>query len=155
MARNESCKLLCQTEEIPAEDAQFVNQLIADDYGINWVVDGLPAARENTDEHTGEKYYNIGFSLGYNSNDKPLLNNHYDINIYFHDRPDGHRRVVGVVVFPISKDTKLDKDNKPLCEKKDLAFHLKEDGKSKVTYTYSVTWLVCIYSLFSFYLFFS
>ncbi|KAG2227101.1 hypothetical protein INT45_003831 [Circinella minor] len=141
MARNETCKLLCQTEEIPKEDAQFINQLIADDYGINWVIDGLPAARENTDEHTGEKYYNIGFSLGYKNNDKSFLTNHYDINIYFHDRPDGHRRVVGVVVVPSSKDRKLDKDNKPICDTNDLAFHLKEDGKSKVVYTYSVTWL--------------
>ncbi|KAI9255222.1 hypothetical protein BDA99DRAFT_467455 [Phascolomyces articulosus] len=142
MARDESCKLLCHTEAIPTDDAKFINQLIADDYGINWVIDGLPAARENTDEHTGEKYYNIGFSLGYLNNDKEsLLNNHYDINIYYHDRPGGVRRVVGVVVNPTSKDRKLDKDGSPICDKKDLAFHLKEDGKSKVIYTYSVNWM--------------
>lgn len=52
MGQNEECKLLCQTEAIPKEDAEFINQCIAQDYAINWVVDGLPAAHVEKDEHT-------------------------------------------------------------------------------------------------------
>lgn len=143
MLHNDTCHLLCQTEPIPKEDAQFINERIADDYAINWVIDGLPAAHENTDEHTGETYYNIGFSLGYvEGNGVAALNNHYEITIYYHERPDGKHRVVGVVVYPYSKDWKLDKDGKVDCDKRSLAFHLKEDGQSRVIYTYSVNWKV-------------
>lgn len=142
MAKDEKCKLLCQTEPIKKEDAQFINELIANDYAINWVIDGLPAAHEEKDPHTDESYYNIGFSLGYMDEGVPALNNHYQIRIHYHDRPDGKLRVVGVVVYPASKDYKLDKDNTPDCSPEALAFHLKEDGKSSVIYTYSVSWVV-------------
>ncbi|KAI7880709.1 hypothetical protein K492DRAFT_146936 [Lichtheimia hyalospora FSU 10163] len=141
MASDRDCELLCETEPIPKEDAQFINQCITDGYAMNWVIDGLPAAHEDRDEHTQELYYNIGFSLGYTNNGQPALNNHYKISIYYHDRSDGKRRVVGVVVHPISKDTKLNAQGKPECNPENLAFYLKEDGKSKVIYTYDVEWL--------------
>ncbi|CDH55046.1 endosomal p24a protein [Lichtheimia corymbifera JMRC:FSU:9682] len=141
MGKDQTCELLCETEPIPTEDAKFINQCITDGYAMNWVIDGLPAAHEDRDEHTQELYYNIGFSLGYTNNGQPALNNHYKISIYYHDRPDGKRRVVGVVVHPISKDTKLDAQGKPDCSPENLAFYLKEDGKSKVVYTYDVEWL--------------
>lgn len=154
MGRDQTCELLCETEPIPTEDAKFINQCITDGYAMNWVIDGLPAAHEDRDEHTQELYYNIGFSLGYTNNGQPALNNHYKISIYYHDRPDGKRRVVGVVVHPISKDTKLDAQGKPDCSPENLAFYLKEDGKSKVVYTYDVEWLVSIIGDFLSYVWF-
>jgi transmembrane 9 superfamily protein 2/4 len=43
MLQNTSCQTLCLSE-IPKEDAGFMNQLIREDYGYNFLVDGLPAA---------------------------------------------------------------------------------------------------------------
>ncbi|CDS12671.1 hypothetical protein LRAMOSA04857 [Lichtheimia ramosa] len=141
MGQNEECKLLCQTEAIPKEDAEFINQCIAQDYAINWVVDGLPAAHVEKDEHTQEEYYNIGFALGFANGGKAALNNHYKIVAYYHERSDNTRRVVGVVVHPASKDTKLKPDGTADCKKENLAFYLKGDGTDKVVYTYDIEWV--------------
>ncbi|KAI9317096.1 hypothetical protein BX666DRAFT_1857790 [Dichotomocladium elegans] len=141
LGEDEKCKLLCQTDAIPAEHAAFINKCIADDYAMNWMIDGLPAAHEEQDDHTGEIFYNLGFDLGFMAGDKPALNNHYSISIYYHVQ-SGMSRVVGVVVHPSSKDTKLGADNKPICLKEDRLFTLKEDGKQRVVYTYDVKWIL-------------
>ncbi|ORY95586.1 hypothetical protein BCR43DRAFT_515700 [Syncephalastrum racemosum] len=140
MAQNDTCKLLCVSDPIPKDDVEFINQAIEEDYALNWVVDGLPAAHENRDEHTDELYYNIGFNLGFMDNGKAALNNHYEIYIYYHDRPDGKYRVVGVIVYPASKDFKVE-NGKPICDTKAYQFHLSEKGGDRVVYTYSVNWV--------------
>lgn len=143
MQKDESCKLLCESDMIPKQDARFINDRILEGYAFNWNVDGLPAANVQVDPQTGENYYNIGFKLGsvVNSN-VPLLNNHYDIVIHYHVTSKSLSRVVGVSVDPSSKDITTTSDVKK-CNDEDLkAFHLAEDGKSKVIYTYSVRWIV-------------
>lgn len=135
------CELLCQTPTpIPKDDAVFINQCIADEYAMNWMVDGLPAAHGILDERTKETYQSIGVPLG-DAQDPVALNNHYDIYVKYHKRPNGSSRVVGVEVLASSKDTKL-VGNKPQCERTDTPFHLKADSADKVIYTYSVTWTV-------------
>lgn len=135
------CELLCQTPTpIPKDDAVFINQCIADEYAMNWMVDGLPAAHGILDERTKETYQSIGVPLG-DAQDPVALNNHYDIYIKYHKRPNGSSRVVGVEVLASSKDTKL-VGSKPKCERTDTPFHLKADNGDKVIYTYSVTWTV-------------
>jgi transmembrane 9 superfamily protein 2/4 len=141
MQQDEECKLLCTTDVIPTKDAKFINKVVTDGYAQNWAVDGLPAANEDIDPHTNEKYYNIGFKLGNNFEQTPYLNNHYGIIIYYHVTSRGLSRVVGVVVEPSSRD------EAKACSSGANGvgvprFHLKEDGKSKVIYTYSVTWIV-------------
>ncbi|KAI8099406.1 uncharacterized protein BX664DRAFT_321174 [Halteromyces radiatus] len=136
-----SCKLLCVTEPIPKEDAQFINERIADDYGVNGVVDGLPIAYEVTDEHTSENFYRIGFELGTMADTKPALNNHFVIDIRYHKRGENKNRVVGVLVYPYSRDHEISADGKSAkCSTEDVAFHLKEDGTDRVAYTYQVIW---------------
>jgi transmembrane 9 superfamily protein 2/4 len=83
-----TCKSLCKAV-VPADDARFINQvspsdqviaatdasywltharlhlafnlqLIKDDYGNNWMIDGLPAAEMKRDLQTGEVFYDIG-----------------------------------------------------------------------------------------------
>jgi transmembrane 9 superfamily protein 2/4 len=44
MGDNGTCKTLCDPVTIPAEDAKFINERIKEDYALNWLVDGLPAA---------------------------------------------------------------------------------------------------------------
>ncbi|OAD69846.1 hypothetical protein PHYBLDRAFT_135502 [Phycomyces blakesleeanus NRRL 1555(-)] len=140
MAKNETCKLLCHVKSIPKEDAAFINERIIDNYAVNMVVDGLPAAHENLDKNTGEIYYNIGFDLGYVDGKTPSLNNHYDINIYYHERSSTKFRVIGVVVKPSSKTTQLDTKGQPICDKTNHGLYLKADGTDSVVYTYSTIW---------------
>ncbi|KAI9488770.1 hypothetical protein BDB00DRAFT_846904 [Zychaea mexicana] len=139
MGKNEKCKRLCKTSAIPKEDAQYINQCIADTYALNFVVDGLPAAHIAIDERTKEEYYNIGVRLGENDG-TAALNNHYSINIEYHELPGEKKRVVGVLVSASSHDTKIDGKGNPVCDPDSPAVHLKEDGSSEVVYTYSVTW---------------
>ncbi|KAI8136982.1 hypothetical protein BJV82DRAFT_718516 [Fennellomyces sp. T-0311] len=139
MGKNEECKRLCVTEPIPKDDAKYINQCIADTYALNFVIDGLPAAHIAMDERTGEEYYNIGVRLGENDG-VAALNNHFEINIDYHELAGGKKRVVGVLVSASSRDTPVDEYGTPQCGKQKGAFHLKEDGSSEVVYTYSVNW---------------
>lgn len=78
---NATCKTLC-TVEVPPEDAKFINDRIREDYAINWLVDGLPAAEMKEDKKTGELFFDMGFNLGYDEaefKEMPALHNHYDI----------------------------------------------------------------------------
>ena len=78
---NTTCKLLCRTE-VPPEDAKFINERILEDYALNWLVDGLPAAEMKQDSKTQEIFFDMGFNLGNDEGDyaeMPALNNHYDI----------------------------------------------------------------------------
>lgn len=143
MGRPSKCNLLCVTDKIPSQDAEFINELITDGYGINGIVDGLPLSYDVTDEHTGETFSRIGFELGTLADRKPALNNHLVIDVRFHKRPDGKNRVVGVLVYPSSKDHTLTSgETKAECTDKDVTFHLKADGNDRVAYTYDVIWTV-------------
>lgn len=80
---NATCKTLCRTS-VPAEDAQFINARIKEDYAINWLIDGLPAAEMKRDLKSGDVFFDMGFNLGSDEeeyNETPALNNHYDIYI--------------------------------------------------------------------------
>ena len=78
---NNTCKVLC-TETVPPEDAKFINTRIREDYAINWLIDGLPAAEMKEDKKTGELFFEQGFNLGYDEgefSEMPAIHNHYDI----------------------------------------------------------------------------
>ena len=119
---NGTCKVLC-TQTVPPEDAKFINDRIREDYAINWLVDGLPAAEMKEDKKTGELFFDMGFNLGYDEaefKEMPALHNHYDIVLrsvhrqhmlrysvressmlcrYHSPTPDVFR-IVGVLVWP-------------------------------------------------------
>lgn len=57
--RSSTCQKLCLSD-VPAEDAVFINNLIKEDYGYNFLADRLPAAEMKKDERTGETFYDIG-----------------------------------------------------------------------------------------------
>jgi transmembrane 9 superfamily protein 2/4 len=92
MLHNSSCNLLCKTI-VPAavdgvSDGQFINEKIAESYSMNWLIDGLPAARIKVDPTSGERFYSVGFELGsLDSAGTPLLNTHYDIVVEYHVNP--------------------------------------------------------------------
>ncbi|KAF7315630.1 Transmembrane 9 superfamily member [Mycena indigotica] len=142
LEHNSSCQTLCLQSNVSAEDAKFINDRIRDDYALNWLIDGLPAAELKIDSR-GDYFYDLGFNLG---NDEgpfkdttPALNNHYDIVLQYHSPTPGNYRVVGVLVWPSSiggsqQDTPTcDTDNShPLV--------LSEQQTNSIRYTYRVTW---------------
>ncbi|KAK9249571.1 Endomembrane protein 70-domain-containing protein [Lipomyces tetrasporus] len=140
MLKNESCKTLC-TQTYDPRAAKFVNRRIRQDYALNWLIDGLPAARVKYDEVTDTKFYSVGFELGTIEADKePYLSNHYDIIIEYHETRAGKYRVVGVVVLPSSHRTALDNSGVVTnCEVNDK-LALNRDTNTQVTFTYSVAW---------------
>jgi transmembrane 9 superfamily member 2/4 len=91
MLEDSNCNLLCQTT-IPGPedrgdvgDGAFINELIREGYNMNWLIDGLPAARSRLDTQSGEKFYSVGFELGsLDDSGSPVLNNHYDIIVEYH-----------------------------------------------------------------------
>ncbi|KAK9462245.1 uncharacterized protein V1516DRAFT_674118 [Lipomyces oligophaga] len=140
MAKNETCKTLC-TQIYESRAAKFVNRRIRQEYALNWLIDGLPAARIKQDEVTKTQFYSVGFELGTIGEDKePYFNTHYDIFIEYHQTRAGKYRVVGVVVQPVSrKNVANDVDVVEDCTVTDMQ-QLNRDGNTKVTFTYSVYW---------------
>lgn len=130
--------MLCTSEPIPKKDADFINECIKNEYALNWVIDGLPAAHLSNDERTNEEYYSIGFALGNNKASVYELNNHYDITIDYHHREDGKYRVVGVLVSPSSRNQKLNEKGVPVESSGPMVL----SGNDKVLYTYSTNWRV-------------
>ncbi|KAI0045275.1 Nonaspanin TM9SF [Auriscalpium vulgare] len=140
LEKNGTCNYLC-TSTVPGEDAKVINDRIREDYALNWLVDGLPAAEMKIDTKTGDMFFDMGFNLGNDDpphEERPLLNNHYDIVLRYHTPKAGNHRVVGVLVWPSSRggsqDGTLD------CESKVEPFILSEDGDNRVRYTYRVMW---------------
>jgi transmembrane 9 superfamily protein 2/4 len=102
MQQNHTCQKLCSVS-IPPEDSKFINDRIQEDYALNWLVDGLPAAEMkevrkqcrcsvnrclsmNQDVQTGELFFDMGFDLGKDEGEfaqHPALNNHYEIVLKF------------------------------------------------------------------------
>ncbi|KAL0955960.1 hypothetical protein HGRIS_002142 [Hohenbuehelia grisea] len=142
MLQNTSCQSLC-TVEVPPPAAHFINSRIREDYALNWLIDGLPAAEMKVDVRTGELFYDMGFNLGNDDGprrEKPAIHNHYEIVLRYHVSSPGNYRVVGVLVWPTSLGGAQDA---PLgsCEADPAApMILSEDAPTTLRYTYRVTW---------------
>jgi transmembrane 9 superfamily protein 2/4 len=139
MGKNESCKALCEATYDP-EDAQFVNSRIYQGYDLNWLIDGLPAAQLLKDPNSEEPFYSPGFALGEIVDESPVLNNHYDIIIDYHEASANNYRVVGVLLDPVSlRDSKMELNQAPVCgDLKPVV--LSENQQNKVVFTYGVYW---------------
>ncbi|KAH8151483.1 uncharacterized protein LAJ45_04688 [Morchella importuna] len=150
MAKNETCKPLCEVKKFDPRKAKFVNRRIWQNYNINWLIDGLPAATLNRDEVENVEFYSQGFPLGDIKNpnsDNPIaeFNNHYDIFIDYHElasRSTKKYRVVGVVVQPSSRNSKLREGAGDFgADCSDLSpVVLSQDQETEVLFTYTVYW---------------
>ncbi|KAI0355555.1 Nonaspanin [Trametes cingulata] len=141
---NSTCKVLC-VETVPPEDAKFINDRIREDYAINWLVDGLPAAETKVDRRTGDVFFDMGFNLGNDDEefqDMPALHNHYEVSLRYHSPSPGIYRIVGVLVWPTSRGGSQDvPSNGELdCEASVPPLILSETGNTTVRYTYTVLW---------------
>ncbi len=141
MLENETCKALCAEKEFDTPSAKFVNRRIWQNYKLNWLVDGLPAGQPYINPASNKELVVRGFPLGVIDKGKPYLNNHYDILLDYHEAENGgNYRVVGVLVEPSSRrDSKSVSKGKAECEKLE-PLELNEDGRTRVTWTYSVYW---------------
>lgn len=103
MKKEVDCQRLCDDVTVSAEQAQFINARIRENYAVNWLVDGLPAGHVRSGREPDTEVYSIGFPLGQEDDaDTPSLNNHYEIAIdYHHNLQKDMLRVVGIVVLPM------------------------------------------------------
>ena len=142
MLQNESCKALCEEQKFDGRSAEFVNKRIAQNFNLNWLIDGLPAGQPYEDTATNTEFYGRGFPLGeqVDPSQPPVLHNHFDIFVEYHEARSGSYRVVGVLVVPSSRrDSKRLDDNTADCGG-NMPVILKEDGETTVTWTYGVQW---------------
>ncbi|XP_014555842.1 hypothetical protein COCVIDRAFT_16662 [Bipolaris victoriae FI3] len=141
MAVNETCKLLCEAP-YPGKDAAFVNDRIYQGYDLNWLIDGLPAAQSLREPGSDQIFYQPGFALGLVDEEKPMLNNHYDIVIDYHEASPGNFRVVGVLVDPYSMaESKRQGDDQATCNgQTPVVLKDKDDDENMVVFTYGVYW---------------
>ncbi|OAX79883.1 hypothetical protein ACJ72_05793 [Emergomyces africanus] len=145
MAKNETCKSLCSEVTFDPKSSKFVNRLIWQQYNINWLIDGLPAAQLNIDEQTETEFYSPGFFLGsVNDDGQALLNNHYNILIDYHQvsglGKEIKYRVVGVLVLPDSRKKNKIVNGKAECDLDGPPVILGEDEDTTIAWTYSVFW---------------
>lgn len=142
MGSDTQCKTVpgCGPQRFDASDAKFVNKKIWQNYHLNWLVDGLPAGQMVYEKTTGTKFYSPGFDLGFMDEDKPVLNNHYDIIVDYHKPMQDQYRVVGVIVHPSSNRNAKDIGNGMGDCSQPENLYLNEDGPTNVVFTYSVFW---------------
>ncbi|KAF9268906.1 Nonaspanin [Marasmius fiardii PR-910] len=143
LENNGTCQTLCTTY-IPPEDSKFINDRIIEDYALNWLIDGLPAAEMKVDTRNDDMFFDMGFNLGNDEepfHDTPALNNHYEIVLRYHKFSEGVYRVVGVLVWPYSIGGP--QDDAPTCETEEgsiTPFILEGKNNQTIRYTYRVTW---------------
>lgn len=142
MAKNETCKRLCDVT-FGTKEAKFVNRRILQNYNLNWNIDGLPAAQQMADAN-GQVFYSPGFLLGgvevEGEVQTPVLNNHYNIWIDYHEAGKDKFRVVGVLVEPASS-TQNGKEGDDSCGATGASMVLSEKDDTSVAWTYSVFWV--------------
>ncbi|KAJ8076488.1 Transmembrane 9 super member 2 [Marasmius tenuissimus] len=139
---NGTCKTLCIAPDVPPEDVKFINDRIVEDYALNWLVDGLPAAEMKVDMRNDDMFFDMGFNLGNDDDpfhDAPALNNHYEIVLRYHEYSPGQYRVVGVLVWPYSNGGQQD-GPAPCDANNDNPLVLDASQSQNIRYTYRVTW---------------
>ncbi|WOO77645.1 Transmembrane 9 superfamily member 1 [Vanrija pseudolonga] len=142
MLENQTCVPLCKSS-VPQLDAVFINARIRENYGLNFIIDGLPSSEQKRDTKTGETFLDAqGFSLGDATKDvhHPELNNHYDIYIQYHKRGTEHFRVVGVMVYPRSVDSIVKSETTPNCFV-NAPYKLSDSQTNEFYYTYTVEFI--------------
>lgn len=147
MKQDQECKTFigCGPQTFAKGDAKFVNRCIRQNFELNLLIDGLPAAQQVKDLNTNTEYLIPGLPLGRLDNDQPIFNNHYDILVDYHEPTAGQYRVVGIRAEPSSnKDAKDLGDGRGSCSRDAAAaapIVLDEtNGGSQVVFTYSVYW---------------
>jgi len=161
----ETCKILCRQIYTKEDVAKFKSK-IDEDYTVNLIPDGLPAATHVPIQNSQSTFlaydhgYHVGGTIrtaGAGPEEVPryYLNNHIRITLYFHQPGDSEQAlIVGLEVEPFSINHESDKkkwdnDNPPALCQSPLK-HKFEDNypmiinpnseKNPVVWTYDVRW---------------
>lgn len=144
MAKDKTCQVMCKSA-YEKQDSSFMGRKIRAGYSYNWIVDGLPAARNVVEKKTHSQFYSPGFPIGeVDANNNAYLYNHFNIKIEYHVRNLDYR-VVGVIVEPLSLD-RLKIDDKTasadeICDSSLEKVVISRDKEAQVLFTYSVLFI--------------
>eukprot|EP00927_Polykrikos_kofoidii_P007561 TRINITY_DN1310_c0_g2_i1.p1 TRINITY_DN1310_c0_g2~~TRINITY_DN1310_c0_g2_i1.p1 ORF type:complete len:627 (-),score=58.61 TRINITY_DN1310_c0_g2_i1:41-1897(-) len=138
VAVNSTCKLLC-VQKLAGGNAKQFRQLIRNDYRINWLIDGFPAATLLQTE-TGD--IEDGFPVGFAEKGKYFLNNHVVLHLLYHSNPEKYSgyRIVGFVVEPHSIVQTLTKDQISCENLGSVKIRFNIGKQKRVIFTYDVRW---------------
>ncbi|KAK9711755.1 hypothetical protein K7432_007596 [Basidiobolus ranarum] len=140
---NTKCKILC-SKELGVEDAMVAQEMIKDDYRVEWIVDNLPsAAPYHTVENT-KKLYEAGFHLGqYDAaSSKTYINNHVTINILYETKEidPTARLIVGFEVYPYSIQTSELCSDINVKTEREIPKKEVSNQATTVDFSYTVAW---------------
>lgn len=117
MGNDEEARYLC-AKTIDRTGFKKAQEIIADGYIAEWIVDNLPGATSFVTTDKSRKYYASGFKMGYieysPSTGKPrfYINNHVTLVIRYHKaREEGKKVIVGFEVYPKSIEAGNRDDN--------------------------------------------
>ncbi|KAI9709730.1 MAG: hypothetical protein M1820_003132 [Bogoriella megaspora] len=109
MGKDDEAHYLCSVT-IDTDGLEKAQELVAEGYMAEWIVDNLPGATSFVSSDDGRKYYAAGFKIGYEEIDsktgvsKYYINNHATIVIRYHKAPrtegsNGKKVIVGFEVY--------------------------------------------------------
>lgn len=132
------CKLLC-TQNLTRAKRERYRNMIENEYLVNFLVDGLPAATRYRQEAGSDLKYMDGFPVGVLQDGHYYVYNHVVLDLYYHSNPDNYEgyRIVGFEVEPRSISTGI--DGKPQCAKVRKPYELTT-GRKSISYSYGVRW---------------
>ena len=118
MGKDVACQSLCSVQ-VGRKDVKWARKLISQSYAAEWIVDYLPGATSFVTLDKSQKYYSMGFPIGYKDythGKRPyLINNHFTFVIRWRDAPGkagegGGKVIVGFEVYPksIGPDNRLE-----------------------------------------------
>jgi transmembrane 9 superfamily protein 2/4 len=148
MQQNESCKFLCKLP-LQEKEKNVLRTYIDDEYLVNWIVDGLPAATRYIRKADGSEFmYMNGFPIGIQKDGMYYVHNHVTLNLKYHARPEQYEgyRIVGFEVEPhsLKQATRADASApggiQPLCEEGVATPLFNLDDNQEIIYTYDVRW---------------
>ncbi|KAL1960054.1 hypothetical protein VTO42DRAFT_226 [Malbranchea cinnamomea] len=118
MGKDVQCRSLCSVE-VGRKDVKWARKLISQGYAAEWIVDNLPGATSFVTLDKSQKYYSMGFKIGYqdfmNGKRQYLIHNHFTFVIRWRKAPgkageEGGKVIVGFEVYPksISRENRLE-----------------------------------------------
>jgi len=148
----EKCRVLCPPLKMTKEHLKDFEDRIRERYMVSYIMDNIPAAMRHSYRDGNGKVIttiDVGFPLGYVTDENVYLNNHVDMVIHYHSAPefDG-RRIVEFDVTPSSIRHSASSFNAedpesypPTCTAPDVGQAVTgfADG-TDITFTYTVQW---------------
>jgi len=150
MLENTECKVLCK-QVLTKEQKDKFRSMIDDEYLVNWIVDGLPAATRfvRTGAGGGDFTYIDGFPVGVEQTGRYFIHNHVKLDLKYHKQPDVFEgyRIVGFEVEPHSMtqatrpNGKSDGSFTAMCQEGVATPAFDLDLHQELVFTYDVEWI--------------